>query len=239
MNRLRQQENLFFLLMAIAMAIIVFFGFARTFYLSFWFEQGRQSSSAQFYVHGAVFTAWMLLLILQPALIKVGRTTTHRIIGWLGVVIAIGVVTMGVYAALVAAARPVGSLPPAKTAEFLCVILFGIVMFGLLVSLAIAFRNNSAFHKRFMLLATINLLQAAIVRTPIRFPVDFIPAETFVLANLFILPMVIWDLCVLKRIHPATLWGGLAIFVSLPLRFWLSETPAWLTAADWLVGLLR
>jgi len=226
--------------MAIAMAVIVFFGFARTFYLSFWFEQGRQSSSAPvFYIHGAVFTAWMLLMILQPALIRAHRATTHRAIGRLGAVIAIGVVITGIDVALVAAARPVDSIPSAKTAEFLCVILVGIVMFGLLVSLAIAFRNHSAFHKRFMLLATINLLQAAIVRTPIRFPVDFIPAETFVLANLFILPMVVWDLCVLRRIHPATLWGGLAILVSLPLRFWLSETPAWHTVADWLIGLLR
>ena len=160
--------------------------------------------------------------------------TTKIVMFWIGFVLA--AVVLRTYPAT---AQTVDSIPPAKTPEFLCVILVGIVMFGILVSLAIAFRNNSAFHKRFMLLATINLLQAAIVRTPIRFPVDFIPAETFILADLFILPMVVWDLCILRRIHPATLWGGLAILVSLPLRFWLSETPAWLTAADWLIGLLR
>ena len=222
------------------MAVIVFYGFARTFYLSFWLEPARQTSSAPiFYVHGLVFTAWMLLLILQPTLIRANRTKTHRMLGWIGAVIAIGVVTMGIYAALVAAARPLGSIPSAKTPEFLCVMLVGIVMFGILVSLAITFRNYSSFHKRFMLLATINLLQAAIVRTPIRFPVDFIPAETFVLADLFILPIVVWDLCVLRRIHPATLWGGLAILASLPVRYWLSGTEYWLAIARWAVGLVN
>lgn len=222
------------------MAVIVFYGFARTFYLSSWFEPDRQPSSTPiFYVHGLVFTAWMLLLIIQPALIRANWPQAHRILGWIGAVIAIGVVTMGIYAALVAAARPLGSIPSAKTPEFLGVILVGILMFGILVSFAIIFRNNSSFHKRFMLLATVNLLQAAIVRTPIRLPVDFVPAETFVLANLFILPILVWDLFVLRRIHPATLWGGAAITLSLPLRFWLSETELWLSIAAWAVNIVN
>ncbi len=37
-----------------------------------------------------------------------------------------------------------------------------------------------------------------------------------------------------KRLHPANLWGGRLILLSLPLRFALGGTAAWLTFAQWL-----
>jgi len=50
--------------------------------------------------------------------------------------------------------------------------------------------------------------------------------------------IVAWDLASRGRIHPATLWGGLAIVVSQPLRLVLSSTEAWAAVARWAVGLL-
>ena len=48
----------------------------------------------------------------------------------------------------------------------------------------------------------------------------------------------IWDLASRGRPHPVTLWGGLALIASQPLRFWLMGTPAWLAFAGWAVSLL-
>ena len=89
-----------------------------------------------------------------------------------------------------------------------------------------------------MYLATINLLQAAIVRIPVAFLYDAGPVTTFLLAYTFIAPLVIWDIGALRRIHPATLWAGLAMVVSLPVRLWISGTAVWLTAAKWVVDLV-
>ncbi len=177
----------------------------------------------------------MLLLIAQPSLIAMGRVTDHRKLGIAGGMVAIGVVLVAVYAALEAATRPLMAARPPKDLAFVGVILFGILMFALLVGFAIAFRHKPQYHKRLMLLATINLLQAAVVRLPISFPDIFGPARTFLFADLFILPIIAWDIAVLRRVHPATLWGGLAIVVSLPVRFWVSETELWLTTAHWAV----
>jgi len=237
---LENREDLFFVAMAVSMALVVFAGFAESFYLSHWLDpSSEKSTNPVFYFHGLVFTAWTLLLIAQPSLIAMGRVTVHRRLGIVGTAVAIGVVIFGVYAALEAASRPLGSARPPKDLEFVGVILFGIFMFALLVGFALAFRHKPQYHKRLMLLATVNLLQAAIVRIPISLPGMFGPAKTFLFADLFILPIVAWDIAVLRRVHPATLWGGLAIVISLPVRFWFSETELWLATAQWAVGLLN
>ena len=160
--------------MAVSMALLVFAGFAQSFYLSHWFDQdSRNSVDPVFYYHGLVFTAWILLLVAQPTLIALGRFTDHRRLGQLGVAVTIAVVIFGVYAAPEAASRPHESASPPKTLEFVGVVLFGIFMYALLVASAIALRHRPQYHKRLMLLATINLLQAAVVRLPIGLPAIF------------------------------------------------------------------
>jgi hypothetical protein len=90
-----------------------------------------------------------------------------------------------------------------------------------------------------MYLATINLLQAAVVRIPLTFLYDAGLVTTFSLAYAFILPLVVWDLVTLRRIHVATLWGGGGIILSLPLRLWASSTTAWLSVATWTMHLVQ
>jgi len=41
-------------------------------------------------------------------------------------------------------------------------------------------------------------------------------------------PLAIWDFKTRGRLHPVTLWAGLLLIVSQPLRLWLSGTDAWL-----------
>jgi hypothetical protein len=46
--------------------------------------------------------------------------------------------------------------------------------------------------------------------------------------------MLVYDLVTRKKIHPATIWGGLLIVASQPLRLMISGTPAWMAFASWL-----
>jgi len=48
---------------------------------------------------------------------------------------------------------------------------------------------------------------------------------------------VAWDAVVLRRIHPATLWGGLATVIFLPIRYQLIDTAVYRGIAQWLVDL--
>jgi hypothetical protein len=236
----RRWEHLFFIAMALAMTLVVFIGFARSFFLSFlWTEHDPHAASeAVYYIHGALAAAWIVISVIQPLLIASRHLKWHRQVGWVGTVVAGLVVVASTVVLLVSAARPADSVLPPTPLDFLGVLLSGIGMFGVLVGLAVAFRRDGPSHKRLMYLATINLLQAAIVRFPFAFLYDAGPVMTFLLAYSFIAPLVVWDIGVFRRIHPATLWGGLGIVVSLPVRLWLAGTAVWLTAAKWAVDLV-
>ena len=161
----RRRESLFFLAMAVSITLVVLIGFARSFFLSFLWRQPAPDASSEsvFYVHGTVFAAWMALLIAQPTLIKNHHVNRHRQLGWAGAGLAIIVALMGIVVCLVAAARPATSVLPPLPLDFLGVLLSGVAMFGVLVGLAITFRRDAQTHKRLMLLASVNLLQAAVV----------------------------------------------------------------------------
>ncbi len=223
--------------MALAMLVTVLVGFARSFFLRPLFPTWPAPPEKIFYVHGAFFTAWVVLLVAQASLVAAGRTDLHRKLGRWGVVLAVCMVVLGVLGALTAARRPTGFVGiPAPPLQFLVVPLFDMVMFGSFVGLAIAKRGDPQSHKRWMLLASINLLTAAIARWP-----GVIAAGTpplfFGLTDLFLVPIVIWDLVSRGRLHPATLWGGLLIIGSQPLRLVVSGTTAWLEFARWATGL--
>ena len=60
----------------------------------------------------------------------------------------------------------------------------------------------------------------------------------FGLAFLFIFAGVIYDVMTRRRVHPAYLWGGGVLLVSVPLRLTISATEAWKAFAQWTVGLV-
>jgi hypothetical protein len=235
-------ERNFYAGVAVLMAAVVFAGFARTFFLAYLYEEPHPFAPPEtiFYVHGAIAAAWMLLLIIQPALIRQNNFALHKKFGSFGAVLASLIVLVGLWAALVAAARPEGFIGvPVPPLQFLAIIGFNVIMFGVLVGYAIHFRDKPQYHKRLMLLATTNLLQAAIVRIPVDFIINGHPLLSFVMPYFFILALIVWDWTTNRRIHPATFWGGLAIVVSLPLRFWLAESAVWLEVAGWAVERIR
>lgn len=58
---------------------LVFWTFARTFYLKPFF--GTPPLSALLHIHGAVMTGWVVLLVVQPSLIVAHRVQWHRRLG--------------------------------------------------------------------------------------------------------------------------------------------------------------
>jgi len=175
-----------------------------------------------FYVHGTAFAAWMVLLVVQTRLVAAGRTDVHRKLGVFGAVLAAAMVVLGTVGALTAAGRATGFVGiPVPRLQFL----------------AILKRRDLQSHKRLMVIATVNLITAGWARWP---GVNTLgPLAYFGLTDLFLVALVIWDLRTLGRPHPVTLWGGLLLFLSRPLRLMVSGTAAWLTFAAWAVGLVR
>jgi uncharacterized membrane protein YozB (DUF420 family) len=228
-------ERRFYTGMAIAMMLAVFVGFSRSFFLRPLFPAWPSPSEPIFYVHGAVFTAWCVLFLVQTSLVGAGRTAQHRKLGAAGAVLAATMVVLGVHASLVAARRPSGFVGvDAPPLVFLLIPIADMVVFAAFVSLAVLKRRDPQAHKRYMLLASTSLMTAAVGRWPgvITAP----PLVGLLVSDLFLAALAAWDVKSRGRLHPVTLWGGMALVLSQPLRLWLCETQAWLAFARWATG---
>jgi hypothetical protein len=175
-------------------------------------------------VHGAVYTGWMLLLLLQVVLAATRRIVAHRKVGVVG--IGYGVV-LWVIGLVVTIAAPVmhvhaGEWTIDRAAGFTLFPLVDMVLFGGFFAGAIGYRNRPEIHKRLIVAATVALAFAAVARMRIASP------PLFYLT--WVSPMlagIAFDLWTRKRVHPAY-WISIAVmtvsFVRVPLR----ESEAWL-----------
>lgn len=205
-------HRLFFVLMASAVIVVVFVGFAPTFYLRSSFPQ-RRSMSLLLHVHGIVFSAWVSLFLVQTVLIARGARRLHQRLGWIGVGLAAAMVML-VFAAMVEELRRVRGFPPPPLAISLS--LFDIVVFASLVGAAVRYRRRPDWHKRLMLSATIILLGAPMFRLTLHFLGVSDPAEagmvSALLVDAFFVPCFAYDLITAKRLHPVHLMA-LALIV--------------------------
>jgi hypothetical protein len=216
--------------LALAIAVTVFAGFAPTYYLRPWFQSTPLGGLV--HLHGVVFSAWVLLYAVQSTLIAAGRTALHRRLGVAGAVLAALLVAVGTATAIAGAARAAGP-PGVPPLVFLAVPFFDMVVFTALAATGLWYRRRADVHKRLLTLATIALLAAPIARLPFGARMVGIPG-VFALSDLFIVACIAYDLATLRRVHPATVWGGLAIVISQPLRLAISGTGVWLGFARWL-----
>jgi hypothetical protein len=231
-------ERVFYLSMAVVIFAAVFLGFARSFYLRFLFPDWPAPPERIFYIKGAIFTAWYVLLIVQAGLITLDRRGLHRGLGVLGACIAALMVITGIYGSLVAAARPPGipGVTPMPLA-FLVVPAVDMAMFAILVGLAIAKRNRPQTHKRLILIASIGLVVASVARWPLVPDVPF--PVYFAITDILLVPLIVWDVASRGRPHPATVAAGGALVASQFLRFAIGSSPVWLAFAAWAVNLVR
>lgn len=230
-------ERRFFTGMALAILATVVIGFSRSFFLRPLFPEWPSPSEAIFYIHGVLFAAWIVLFATQASLVAAGRIELHRKIGPFSAVLAFAMVALGTLGALIAARRATGFVGvPIPPLQFLAIPIFDMILFPTFVGLAIARRHNPQSHKRWILLATINLITAAIARWPGLAPLG--PLAFFALTDVFVIALAIWDFRTRGRLHPVTLLGGLLTLLSQPLRLVVSGTVGWLVFARWATGLL-
>ena len=220
--------------MAVVFLLVVFAGFARTYYLRPYF--GTNALTPLLHLHGVVFTSWLVLLLAQTALVAANRTRVHRRLGVAGAVLAALMVFVGCATAIIRA--KIIEVPPGSPSPlaFLTIPLGDMLVFAVLVGAGFYFRRRTDVHKRLMLLATVAILPAATARLPFAFIQEVGPLAFFGLADLFILVCLLYDLYARRRFHHATVWGGLLIIVSHPLRLVVGGTRVWLSFAEWLTS---
>lgn len=198
--------------------------------------------SALVWVHGAVFSSWLVLYLVQAVLVSAHRVDLHRSLGIAGGLLAVTLVVVGYLTAmamgrrgydlsgdLAAGSDPIGGL---------VFPLGDLVSFAVLVGAAMWYRRRPAVHKRLILLATAGSLMAA----PLAHLIAKIPAlrETppVILLPLGALYMAgaLFDRVTTGRAHPVSFWGGLGLFAWAQLRaVVIGPSDAWHAFAGWLL----
>ena len=222
----------FYVVMALAFGLTVFAGFSRSYFLKL--HYGTPALSVLLHVHGVVFSAWVLLFAAQTTLVAASRTDLHRRLGVAGAVLAGTVLILGTTTAILRVRGGSAPIPGVSGLAFLAVPLFDMVVFAILAGSGLALRRRLETHKRLMTLATIALMSAPLARIPWVFRAG--PPAFFGLTDLFIIAMLVYDLATRRRVHPATVWGGLVLVASQPLRLMISGTAAWTAFAAWATG---
>jgi hypothetical protein len=195
------------------------------------------AASGYTHLHAASATAWMLLLIAQPAAIRSRKLALHRALGRLSYVVAPLVLVSMVLlahkntsASGISEADRLGVYVPLSLAA----------LFGLSYALAIVTRKTMALHSRFMVCTALTLIDPVGVRLLFwAFPKFWMKYQwpTFVLTDLIFLALI-W-----RERH---MRSGRAVFPVMLVLFVLAQaaflfdwyrSPLWGRFVQWFLGL--
>lgn len=229
----RRFERLFYLSVASLFLALVFWTFARTFYLKSLF--GTPALPLLLHIHGLVMTGWPVLLVVQASLISARRVDWHRRMGVFGTVWAALVVILGSVTTLHAAAREVrGHTQIARIQMFITTLdLLQMLLFAGFVTAAILWRRRSDYHKRLMLLTIACMLPDALARLPVSFMTN---SRILIGLDAFVILCVGIDTLRNRRLHPAFGWGGLLFILTFHIALVAALTPTWIAFASGLLS---
>jgi uncharacterized membrane protein YozB (DUF420 family) len=231
----------FFLWMAIALALTVVWGFGPTYFFRALVK--TRDLSPLVLVHGFLLTSWIAVLVAQTALVARERVDLHRRLGLASAALATLVVAAGVTAAIAASPQRQQAWAAqhglVASLRFLVTVAYGPLAFGVFAACGISLRRKGEAHKRLMLLATFALMDAPIWRMlddfgwpiavgPFGFEARTGPFHTVIAPLLypagldhlldlpFFVALAVYDVAKNGRLHPITLYGGLAFFAAKP-----------------------
>jgi hypothetical protein len=228
-------DHRYYYAISLGLAVIVFAGFARTYYLKGLFE--APPLPLLVHVHGAVMTLWYALFVVQVRLVAAHRVALHRRLGTAGIVLAGLVAVLGTAVSFGLAKREWLAQPDSIAAPFLLAYqLFAIVLvFIVLISLGVYYRRRPDYHKRFMVLAMLTVLGPAVTRLPLPFLPNHNVPFTIALDLVIVITCLVVDTVRNRRLHKVFGWGGLLVIGSIFVITAFARSSVWSRTARWLL----
>ena len=218
--------------MGLTVAAIVLYGFSHTVDRALIHFDGAPPPPI-LYVHVLVSSSWLILFIVQSALIRSHHVRLHRRLGPWGLALGTTLVVVGLVTVYVMRWRDIESGGGAGAVAFLSVPLDSLAGFAVPFFLAAWWRKKPDIHRRLMLLATCTLTFAALARVP---ALGDTGAPVITDALLVVAAAADW-ICT-RRIHPVYLIGipAEASIQALSLYLAFAAPPAWIAIAGFLLG---
>lgn len=243
--RAGHKADYFYFWMATVCALLAFGAFTPTYWLQL--SAGTFVGPPLLHIHSTLFLAWTLLLLLQTALAANDRLSSHRAWGLGGISLATVMVAVGIAAAIHSLTTGLAAGYGDASRAFFIVPLSGIALFAGFFATAVSNLQRGDVHKRYMMLATIALLQAPMGRIFFilitgggpgmrpglgRPPPVFVALAPSLIVELLIVAGAIYDWRTRGRPHSAWWIGGIVMTMVILLRGPLAGTRAWQAVAD-------
>ena len=247
--RPRPLVSKFYVTMAVLFAAIAFGGFFGTYWLQL--ARGTFTGSPMMHLHGLLFSLWTLFFLSQALLVANRQLKTHRAWGLFGIALATAMLFTGLAVAIQGLQFRLEAGHGDAARAFTIVPVSAVLMFAGFVTAALLNLRRPEWHKRFMLLATTSLLQAAVARMfflaatgggpgarPGLGPPQPIGNTTIagLIVELLVVAAMVHDWRSYGRVHPAYLWGFSLSLLLLMARPVIGYTQAWYNFADFLVS---
>jgi hypothetical protein len=225
----RAFERAFFAGMSLLLLASVLVGFAKTYFLAGMVAAPLPNKII--HIHGAIFSLWIVFLLVQTGLVTTKKIRIHRALGVYGFALAALMVIVGPMAAVDQMHR--GDTPFAMDPRsFFIIPMTALLTFAGFVFWSWKARYNPAAHKRLIMLATIALMDAAIGRWPVAVLQAHPPLQGLVELS-FVLLLAMFDLITLRKIHRTTAIGFAILLVMLFTRVPIGQTHPWMAFAGW------
>lgn len=225
-------EERFFMKAALAMAAVVVVGF------SFNAAMGRSSLSAPIsvHIHGMLFMGWMVLYVVQNALVATGNVGVHRRLGWLSALWIPAMIVAALYVIVAMLRR--GTVPFFFTPiYFLSFDVMTLVSFAAVAGAAIRLRRRTDWHRRLMFCGMAALTGPGFGRLlPMPLLIPWAGEASVAAAMLFPAWGILSDRRREGRIHPAWWWGLAAILGGQIIAEIVARTPLGLSLYDWVAA---
>jgi len=218
----------FFTAFAALSVVLTVAGFSQSFFVPL--TRGVMAVPPVVYVHGSLFLSWVTLLLIQTLLVGLGRLRWHRRIGWIAAALVPSMVASGIGVSLWATARDMHDGHQDAALAFLFGLFTDMMTFGLLACAGILTRRRPETHKRLIVMATIVLLGAALVRL-LALVTSTVRPWNIAITVFLVVSVTAYDLRTKHRVHTATLCGGAAVLTNLIAQGPLGRTDVWLHVA--------
>jgi hypothetical protein len=220
----KRYDRIFFSSMVILLIASVAIGFAHTYYLAGVINAPLPSRVIQ--VHGAVFSLWMILLLVQSGLVSAKKVALHRKLGVAGFIFACLMVVVALMAGANLLTRANTFPDPHATITLAIVPFSNALEFAVLAGFAYALRRNSAAHKRLIIVATTAIVSAAFFRVQVPWLYHIVQND-YLASYMFLAILAAYDLWALHKIHRATLWGSALVIAVNQVGLLLGPTAPW------------
>jgi hypothetical protein len=195
-------EKHFYFFMALLIPAVVVYGF------SFTIGQNLLHPAIPrprlLYLHAAIFSGWLVLLLVQSALVRTRNVAIHRTLGWFGLAYGIAIPGIGFPIAVVMTRFDARQLHIGNAIADMIVPFWDMVAFSTFFGLAMCWRKKPEFHRRLILIASCCLTAAAFGR----FPANILPPIIFYAGvDALVLLGALRDWIVARRVHPVYVYG--------------------------------